>query len=70
MIVVDLPAHLECVEKNCEARLSIKLGLSAGGTYLPRAPVGHGWQMEVIMTGAILCRCPKHHSVIEKVGPH
>lgn len=70
MINVDLPANLECAEKPCDARLSIKLALSVGGTLLPRLPTGHGWQLGNAPNGAFVCRCPQHHKLVDEAPQH
>lgn len=71
MITVDLPAAMECVEKGCETRLSIKLALTAGGTLVGRPPTGHNWQISINQAnGVLVCRCPQHHVVIEKPHPN
>lgn len=66
MIHIDLPAAAECVEKGCEARLSVKLALTIGGTMLARPPHGHGWQFSAEPNGTIVARCPEHHALIEQ----
>lgn len=65
MIHVDLTASMECVEKECGARLSVKLALGVMGNFMPRLPNGHGWQVGTSENGAFVCRCPLHHSKIE-----
>jgi hypothetical protein len=69
MIHVDLPAAMECVEKSCGARLTVKLALGAMGNFLPRLPSGHGWQIGVHENGALVCRCPEHHALVEQQRP-
>jgi hypothetical protein len=65
MIHVDLPASMDCAEKDCGARLGIKLCLTLGGTFAARPPSGHGWQLIATQQGVIVCRCPAHHSKID-----
>lgn len=67
MICVDLPAAMECIEKDCGARLGIKLALTVGGTFAARPPHGHGWQIAAMENGVLVCRCPAHHAEIERV---
>lgn len=65
MIHIELPATMECVEPECGEKLGIKLALSGMGTLLPRLPQGHGWQLGQAQNGCFVCRCPKHHAVVE-----
>lgn len=69
MIVVDLPARMECVEEDCTAGLGVALVLTAGGTLVGQLPNGHGWQLAVLPNGVLQCRCPRHHAVIEDTKP-
>lgn len=69
MIHVDLSATMECVEKDCGAKLTVRLALGVMGTLMPRIPHGHGWQIGSSDNGAFVCRCPLHPSYIEPVKP-
>ena len=69
MIRVDLPAAMECVEKDCSARLSVALVLTIGGTLVGKLPSGHGWQLVAQGNGVLMCRCHKHHALVEQPTP-
>lgn len=69
MIHVNLPAAMECVAKDCGARLGVKLAMTMGGTLLPRPPTGHGWQISLDPSnGVFVCRCPLHHALIDRLS--
>lgn len=60
MIIIDLPAHAQCVEDGCKETMPIELGLLAGGGIGFR-PTQPGWQMGHGGPGtALQMRCPKH----------
>ena len=60
MIVIDMPAHAQCVEEGCTERMPVTLGLLAGGT-IGFGPTVPGWQIGHAGPGTpLVMRCPKH----------
>lgn len=68
MIQIDLPARMDCPERDCRETLGVRLCLNSSGTFSPRLPQGHGWQLTMNEVGVFVCRCPKHHSLVEQPG--
>lgn len=75
MIVLDLPARMTCVEKDCAATQPVKLFLNTMGC-LQFRPEDDTWQV-LAKAGEVapyMCRCPVHrqritHEAKLQVGP-
>lgn len=65
-IVVSIPAAMECAQPGCTRVERVQLCLMGDGTFRPRPAKDHGWQITFAQNGAFLCRCPKHHALIEQ----
>jgi hypothetical protein len=66
VIVISLPAHMECAEDGCTIVKRVGLCLMGDGTLRPRPAKDHGWQITYSQNGAFVCRCPKHNALIEQ----
>ena len=67
MIIIDLPARMVCIEKDCKATESVELCLLGMGTlgFRPATDEGKKWQL-ITQQGnpaaPLLARCPTHSS--------
>lgn len=67
MIIIDLPARMVCIEKDCKAEEPVELCLLGMGTmgFRPATDEGKKWQL-ISQTNnpaaPLLTRCPEHAS--------